>query len=222
MSEYPWDLENRMLHQHEQPCDCAICDEIHFQRESRRQRRKGQLDPQKRIDQLQNDLHSIQLHANELEEINKGFASQIKELKDENEQLIQTGINFHEAWSELYDAITKIESVADEDWENGRQIAEIARGTLGKHQTQHHKCKRCNQLETTLEAGRKNVAYAQHKWAEAEERVEKWKAFYESAVESHVKYFSALKVIAQMEISGLSWQHDYEKCANIAREALEI
>lgn len=41
MSEYPWDMENIILAQHEQPCDCAICDEIHFNRESRRLRRKN-------------------------------------------------------------------------------------------------------------------------------------------------------------------------------------
>lgn len=44
MSEYPWDIENMMLGQHDQPCDCAICDEIYFNRETRRQRRKGQLE----------------------------------------------------------------------------------------------------------------------------------------------------------------------------------
>lgn len=77
-------------------------------------------------------------------------------------------------------------------------------------------------LTVLLEAEQKNVVYAQQKWAEAEERVEKWKTWYESAVESHVKYYSALKVIAHMGISGLSWQHDYEKCVNIAKEALEI
>ncbi|MDD2898971.1 MAG: hypothetical protein PHI31_09690 [Desulfuromonadaceae bacterium] len=45
MSEYPWDIENMMLAQHEQPCDCAICDEIHFNRETRRQKRRTATDP---------------------------------------------------------------------------------------------------------------------------------------------------------------------------------
>jgi hypothetical protein len=36
------------------------------------------------------------------------------------------------------------------------------------------------------------------------------------------KYRAALHIIAHMGISGLSWQHDYEKCVNIAKEALEI
>lgn len=36
------------------------------------------------------------------------------------------------------------------------------------------------------------------------------------------KYRDALHIIAHMGISGLSWQHDYEKCVNIAKEALEI
>ena len=40
MSEYPWDFENMVLEQHDQPCDCAICDEIHFQRLMRRKRRE--------------------------------------------------------------------------------------------------------------------------------------------------------------------------------------
>ena len=40
MSEYPWDFENNILAAHDQPCDCAICDEIHFQREMRKKRRK--------------------------------------------------------------------------------------------------------------------------------------------------------------------------------------
>lgn len=34
------------------------------------------------------------------------------------------------------------------------------------------------------------------------------------------KYRDALHIIAHMGISGLSWQHDFEKCVNIAREAL--
>ena len=45
MSEYPWDIENMMLAQHDQPCDCAICDEIHFNRETRRQKRRTATDP---------------------------------------------------------------------------------------------------------------------------------------------------------------------------------
>ena len=39
MSEYPWDFENNILAAHDQPCDCAICDEIHFQRLMRKKRR---------------------------------------------------------------------------------------------------------------------------------------------------------------------------------------
>ena len=42
------------------------------------------------------------------------------------------------------------------------------------------------------------------------------------AVELVEKYRAALHIIAHMGISGLSWQHDYEKCVNIAKEALEI
>lgn len=38
MSEYPWDIENMMLAQHDQPCDCAICDDIHRAREARKSR----------------------------------------------------------------------------------------------------------------------------------------------------------------------------------------
>ena len=34
------------------------------------------------------------------------------------------------------------------------------------------------------------------------------------------KYRSALHIIAHMGVSGLSWQHDFEKCVNIASEAL--
>ena len=40
-------------------------------------------------------------------------------------------------------------------------------------------------------------------------------------VELVEKYRAALHIIAHMGISGLSWQHDYEKCVNIAKEALE-
>lgn len=40
MSEYPWDFENMVLRQHDQPCDCALCDEVHFQREMRKKRMK--------------------------------------------------------------------------------------------------------------------------------------------------------------------------------------
>ena len=45
---------------------------------------------------------------------------------------------------------------------------------------------------------------------------------YGSTVELADKYRAALHIIAHMGISGLSWQHDYEKCVNIAKEALEI
>lgn len=38
MSEYPWDIEGMMLAQHNQPCDCAICDEIHRARAVRKSR----------------------------------------------------------------------------------------------------------------------------------------------------------------------------------------
>ena len=49
MSEYPWDIENMMLGQHDQPCDCAICDEIWYNREVRRNRRKNTLDEVTRL-----------------------------------------------------------------------------------------------------------------------------------------------------------------------------
>ena len=45
---------------------------------------------------------------------------------------------------------------------------------------------------------------------------------YGSTVELVDKYRAALHIIAHMGISGMSWQHDYEKCVNIAKEALEI
>lgn len=40
MSEYPWDFENMVLGEHDQPCDCALCDEIHFNRAIRKKRMK--------------------------------------------------------------------------------------------------------------------------------------------------------------------------------------
>lgn len=49
MSEYPWDMEEMFLAQHKQPCDCAICDDIHFNRESRRLLRKAKLDDIQRL-----------------------------------------------------------------------------------------------------------------------------------------------------------------------------
>lgn len=49
MSEYPWDMENMVLAQHEQPCDCAICDEIYYNREVRRNRKKSVLDEVTRL-----------------------------------------------------------------------------------------------------------------------------------------------------------------------------
>jgi hypothetical protein len=44
-----------------------------------------------------------------------------------------------------------------------------------------------HELEIVLEAERNNVAYAQQKWAEAEERTEKWKSWYESLSAASVK-----------------------------------
>ena len=49
MSEYPWDMENMVLAQHDQPCDCAICDEIWYNREVRRNRKKNVLDEVTRL-----------------------------------------------------------------------------------------------------------------------------------------------------------------------------
>ena len=43
---------------------------------------------------------------------------------------------------------------------------------------------------------------------------------YKAATLQVEKYRDALHIIAHMGISGLSWQADYEKCVNIAREAL--
>ena len=49
---------------------------------------------------------------------------------------------------------------------------------------------------------------------------------YEKAKKEHIKladkYRDALHIITHMGISGMSWQYDYEKCVNIAKEALEI
>ena len=39
-------------------------------------------------------------------------------------------------------------------------------------------------------------------------------------MDENKKYCDALHIIAHMGISGLSWQHDFEKCVNIASEAL--
>lgn len=45
---------------------------------------------------------------------------------------------------------------------------------------------------------------------------------YGATVELVDKYRDALHIIAYIGISGLSWQYDFEKCVNIAKEALEI
>jgi hypothetical protein len=66
-------------------------------------------------------------------------------------------------------------------------------------------------LTVLLEAEQKNVVYAQQKWAEAEERVEKWKTWYESVSSDAAKYRTALDRIARNELP--------EEMKDIAKEA---
>lgn len=119
MSEYPWDIENMMLAQHDQPCDCAICDEIHFNRETRRNRRKG-FDPVKERDAAYHlgyrDAEELVLRANK-------------------------------AWCDA----------------TGSSYPAHAEAIIAG-------------LRAVIDAERKNVAYAQKKWAEAESSLDVQKA----------------------------------------------
>lgn len=77
-------------------------------------------------------------------------------------------------------------------------------------------------LTVLLDAERKNVVYAQQKWAEAEERVEKWKAWYESVSGDAAKYRNSLQQIANQPLEPA---HIYEIADRIkltAKAALEI
>lgn len=77
-------------------------------------------------------------------------------------------------------------------------------------------------LTVLLEAEQKNVVYAQQKWAEAEERVEKWKAWYESVSGDAAKYRNSLQQIANQPLEPA---HIYEIADRIkltAKAALEI
>lgn len=61
--------------------------------------------------------------------------------------------------------------------------------------------------------------------AENEELKETVKQVEQSAINFHEvwgRYRDALHIIAHTGVSGMSWQYDYEKCVNIAKEALEI
>lgn len=77
---------------------------------------------------------------------------------------------------------------------------------------------RIEELEAVLEAERKNVVYAQQKWAETEERVEKWKCWYESVLQSATRYREALLEIS--ETADEDWDNG-QAVANIAKAALE-
>lgn len=77
MSEYPWGIENMMLAQHDQPCDCAICDEIHFNRESRRKERKSISVLQEALAKTQVALHVSESQRTELW-IERGLLSERK------------------------------------------------------------------------------------------------------------------------------------------------
>ena len=41
-------------------------------------------------------------------------------------------------------------------------------------------------------------------------------------MDENKRYCDALHIIAHMGVSGLSWQYDFEKCVNIANEALGL
>ena len=74
MSEYPWDIENMMLEQHDQPCDCAICDEIQMNRAIRGSRMKD-----------------------------KSFSVTDKETIAEYKQALQRAKKERDEWHDLYD-----------------------------------------------------------------------------------------------------------------------
>lgn len=80
---------------------------------------------------------------------------------------------------------------------------------------------RINELEAVLEAERKNVAYAQQKWSETEERVEKWKIWYESVSESAAQYKEALNQISKQPLEPAHIYEIAERMKRIAKSALE-
>lgn len=75
---------------------------------------------------------------------------------------------------------------------------------------------RIEELEAVLEAERKNVVYAQQKWAETEEQVEKWKCWYDSKFAESYNLRKALESIANTPDD-----YEMEYCREIAVVALE-
>lgn len=75
---------------------------------------------------------------------------------------------------------------------------------------------RIEELEAVLEAERKNVVYAQQKWAETEERVKKWKCWYDSRFAEAYNLRKALESIANTPDD-----YEMEYCREIAVVALE-
>ena len=133
MSEYPWDIENMMLSQHDQPCDCLICDQIHMARAMRRKYRESVTNCDKLHSCAQVDCPYCEI--DRLREVNTKLLTENSGLKATVKQVEQSAINLHEVWG---------------------------------------------------------------------------------------RYRDALHIIAHTGVSGMSWQYDYEKCVNIAKEALEI
>jgi flagellar biosynthesis chaperone FliJ len=56
---------------------------------------------------------------------------------------------------------------------------------------------------------------------DAKQSAKTHEAICQSLIAENKQYRAALHIIAHMGVSGLSWQHDYEKCVNVAKEALE-
>ena len=95
MNEYPWYIENMMLSQHDQPCDCVICDQIHMAREMRRKYRRPVTNCDKLHSCAQVDCPYCEI--DRLRELNTKLLTEKCELKADLEKQVR---NCNEAWSE--------------------------------------------------------------------------------------------------------------------------
>lgn len=87
-----------MLSQHNQPCDCAICDQIHFNRETRRKKRNEPAPPSPmygEIDKLKANNKALAAENEELKELNTKYLAEIRALHEKLEEQV---MSCNEAW----------------------------------------------------------------------------------------------------------------------------
>lgn len=158
MSEYPWDMENMILAQHEQPCDCAVCDEIHFDRETRRNNRKRNSSINEVWMQCTGANYPAHAEAiisglrRKLEASEKALTQCLSDIEGYKMRIDNLMENFNSDQETIHYFMQEI-------------AAQKAKCNIYNCMDRKDLKLRIQQLEAILAAERKNVLYAQNKWS---------------------------------------------------------